>query len=91
MIRVVGAFSMVVILLGILGWGMWETAQNDAEIMADQEALPTLEGMRVGEVIVNRDNVYLWGFDFEGRRCLWATASGGHLGVAGLTCWEKTP
>ncbi len=54
-----------------------------------REAPPSME--RVGAIEVNTNTVYLWAFDFEGRRCLWATVHYARGGVGGLTCWEEMP
>ena len=78
------AFMM---LLGFGIWGTVVTFQNDAEVMARRNALPSMN--RAGEVAINGSTVYLWAFDFEGKRCLWASAWIGSSGRGGLTCWEE--
>ena len=52
-----------------------------------QDELPVLAPMeRVGSIKNKYDTIFLWVFDFEDRRCLWAT---GHLS-SGLDCWDPT-
>ncbi len=80
------------VFMTLLGFGIWDTVatfQADSETVAHREALPTME--RVGAVEINNNTVYLWTFDFEGKRCLWATVHYARGGVGGLTCWEETP
>ncbi len=86
---VLGATALSVFLtFGI--WGAVLTAfEDDAEVVARREALPTMA--RAGEVSVNNTTLYLWEFEFEGKQCLWATASAGRGGRGGLTCWKETP
>ncbi len=86
---VIGLLVLIclVVLLAIF---MSETAKDEADLDMHREDSPTLEAMeRVGEVTMNRSSVYLWGFDFEDRRCLWATRRLGNGAMAGLTCWER--
>ncbi len=82
----IGLAVLAVLAFGILV-AIIDVAEKDAEIMTRRATLSAME--RVGEVTMNRSSVYLWGFDFEGRRCLWATTILGNGGRAGLTCWEK--
>ncbi len=46
--------------------------------------VPRME--RVGEVGIGHDKLRLWAFEFEGRQCLWGTATVGRGPNAGLTC-----
>ncbi len=69
-------------------WGISAAYQQlvsiDVKNTALREALPGME--RAGEYQVNQDILYLWTFDFEDKRCLYAL-HGKYRG--GLTCWEK--
>ena len=81
------AFLISVGFIGLLAWGFWETGENNAETVAHRETLPSME--RAGEVLVNNTTLYLWKFDFEGQKCLWAISASSARG--GLTCWKETP
>lgn len=83
--KIAGAFMAVVLIIGLAAL-VTLTIQNDAETMAWQEALPSMA--RAGEVEVNNTTLYLWEFEFEGKRCLWATV---RYARGGLTCWEPKP
>ncbi len=81
--------SMVVILVAFGVWGVIKTIENDAEAMESRERAPQAE--RAGEIAINNNTVYLWTFDFEGKRCLWATSHYAPGLGGGLTCWEQKP
>lgn len=81
------AVLATLVALGV--WGLTMVLQQDAAVVARREALPFME--RAGEVSVNNNTLYLWTFDFEGQKCLWATASVGRGGRGGLTCWKEMP
>ena len=61
---------------------VFTTIQNDSKRAELRAALPMME--RVGEYQLDNQSLYLYGFDFEGKRCLWMT----RLKHAGLTCWD---
>lgn len=75
----------VVIILGLETWAY----KSDAETTARRELPPEMS--RAGEVAFNHNTLRLWTFEFEGKRCLWATAQVGRGGRGGLTCWEEKP
>ncbi len=81
--------GLLVLALGAfaLSGTIIDVAKDEADLDMPREDSPAME--RVGEVMMNRNSVYLWGFDFEDRQCLWAVSILGHGGMAGLTCWER--
>jgi len=78
--------GVVAVALSFGVWGLLVALQQDAEAVARREALPSME--QVEAIEVNNQTVHLWAFDFEGKRCLWATTALGRTGYGGLTCWE---
>lgn len=83
--RILAAIT-IVIFAGMVVWAFWETVENNAVARSHRVALPSMA--RVGEIEVNNSTLYLWAFDFEGKRCLWATSRKVYA-RGGLTCWEK--
>jgi hypothetical protein len=87
--------SMIMALAGIAllaafgVWGLMMILQQDADVVTRRAALPAME--RAGRMSANNTTLYLWRFEFEGKQCLWATASVGRGGRGGLTCWEPKP
>jgi len=84
--KILGVLAIIIIFC-ILAGALWQTSENEVAKVVAREALPSME--RVGEVEVNNKTVYLWAFDFEGRRCLWGTTFASRSATAGLTCWKK--
>ena len=69
-------------LVAFLAFLAYTVTVQDQKETAHRRTLPTMEP--VGEFQLNRRTVYLYGFDFEGKRCLWAE----RLKHSGLTCWD---
>lgn len=84
MIKKIVVALAIVIFCGLIALALMESAKINAEDAARRETAQPM--VRVGEVMTSSTTVYLWAFDFESRRCLWAMANDGR---GGLTCWEK--
>lgn len=74
--------GMVAFLVGFGVWAITATIQNDTKRSYHIGGLPKMEP--VGEFSLNNRSVYVFGFEFEGKRCIWME----RLKHAGLTCWD---
>jgi len=78
------AMATVLVIILIFAAAKQDMAVSKREGIASllPDAIAPME--RVGSVKQGRRNVSLWVFEFEGRRCLWAT----YTKNSGLTCWK---
>ncbi|MEE8494578.1 MAG: hypothetical protein V3S25_11085 [Nitrospirales bacterium] len=83
MIRKIMGWFMALGLLAGLALLAYTVTVQDQNATAHRRTLPTME--LVGEFMHGNQSIYLYGFDFEGKRCIWMTK----LKHAGLTCWDK--